>query len=148
MRTVSDGGSYALAFVELVENALGWYVDPKGDTPLYIARATQASIVKKAIAKRPDLYTWHNLRLAIEYCRLKKIEVESPLDVFKYVSTAVKLGASEMPQVDLMEPEIEEIIRKELSQSSSSKWAKRFYRAPTAAARREVLAEYKSEFGL
>lgn len=73
-------------FVLDVENQLG-YQPPPGQ-PLWRARVTDAAKLKRKIASKPQLYSDENLAAALEWCRINKIEVKSPLGVLNFVHLA------------------------------------------------------------
>lgn len=137
----------AKEFVELVENQLGWAPPMEEVTerkPLWKHRIIMAGRVKKAIEKDPNLYTWHNLDLAIEYCRRKKIEVKSPMGVLYKVRQAVDM-ANVVPSTDL-EGAIEAAIEWESTEQrpGHAEWVGRLVRAD-GSARRDVLELWRRE---
>lgn len=134
-------------FVELVENTLGWAPPPDkitDKTPLWKHRMIMAGRVKKKIAEDPRLYTWHNLELTVEYCRRKKIAIQSPLGVFWKVKAAV--DTANVTDTGQLEAQINEAIEWELEhqQPEHSEWVGRLVRAD-GSARADVLALWQRE---
>jgi hypothetical protein len=76
-------------FVQLVSNRLGWLPEEPYSSKMGI----EAKKVTNKMGLDPDLYTFSNLELAVEYCWDKRIP-ESPLGVFKYIKPALR-GAVE-----------------------------------------------------
>lgn len=77
-------------FVVLVENRLGWMPVVDDKTPLHKARGVEVAKLKRKIAEKPELFTWKNLLLAVEYCSRKQIRVASPAAVCWKVEKALK----------------------------------------------------------
>lgn len=137
----------AKEFVELVENQLGWAPPIEEVTerkPLWKHRIIMAGRVKKVIEKDPNLYTWHNLELAIEFCRRKRIEIKSPMGVLYKVKQAVDASAD--TKVTDLEAERNAAIEWELAHQrpGHEEWVGRLVRAD-GSARRDVLELWRSE---
>lgn len=125
----------ATEYCKLVENRLGW-VPPTG-APFRQYRA-EAAKVKRKIATNPDLYTWENLRLAVELLAREK-QSRTPLGVMAHVDRALDLALDR-------EHDVEQLIREAISYESHrgdpAGWITRFARA-TGAYRAQALAEWQ-----
>lgn len=110
------------AFCELVENRLGWQAPD--DVPWRRYRV-EAAKVKRKIAQAPDLYTWRNLQLAVEFCRRQQLE-RTPVGVMAYVQPALEAAAEE--DTDL-EKQIYMAVRVELAKGDPEGWVGRLTRA-------------------
>lgn len=109
------------AYVQLVENKLGWQA-PFG--PEHVRYQSEARKVSLKISTDPELYTWRNLELAVEYLRRQKI-TRSPVGVFHFVPTALQLGVE--VETDL-EDRIREVVNYEVKRGDPDGWADRFAR--------------------
>lgn len=138
-----------MTFVTAVENTLGW-APPEGEVteakPLWKHRTIMAGRVNKAVAKDPNLYTWENLELAIEYCRRKKIEVKSPIGVLYKVKAALDLANT--TAVGDVSQQVQAAIDWELSNQRDGyhDWVGRLVRAD-GSARRDVVERWRRERG-
>ena len=134
----------ATEFVLLVENTLGWV--PDESLELWKARAIMAGRLKKAMAKKPSLYTWENLELAVELLRRQRQPVKSPIFVLYKVEEALKAAVVEQqrPLGDL----IDEAIATERSQPSltSQDWIDQLTRA-VGKYRQDAYDEWRAERG-
>lgn len=130
-------------FVKTVENTLGLVPDPK--YPVWRARALEVQRIKKKMEQDPTI-TLHNLMLAMEYCRRKKIEVKSATALCWKVKEALAEGQAEEVVTD-NERVIAEAIATEqrVADDWSEYWISRFTRA-VGEGRQQVLAEW-SEAG-
>lgn len=57
--------------------------------------------MKALMRKNPELYTLDNLVLAIEYCRRKHVELESPRQLVGFVVPALEIAKDMTPQTDV-----------------------------------------------
>lgn len=122
-------------FCKLVEAHLGWEAPAGAPHQRYRA---EASKVKKKIATNPDLYTWHNLQLAVALLRREK-KPRSPVGVFSHVNRALDLSLDRDTDV---EEQIRKVVAYETALGDPAGWAVRFARA-TGAYRAEALAEWR-----
>ena len=74
----------ATELVQTVENTLGWA--PHG---VRHRKLVVAEVVGK-IAERPGVYTWENLAITVEFLRRKRIQVGSPMYLFRRLEEAVE----------------------------------------------------------
>lgn len=128
--------------VHLVEQTLGWAPAPDGK-PLWKARAIEAAKLKRKIATNPGLYSWHNLELAVEWCRRHKETVPSPVSICWRVERALReANAPRAPRPigDLVD-EAMELEMSRLESPGAHEWVVRFTRA-TGDARLDVLDEW------
>lgn len=90
-------------FIVFVENQLGWTPETSEKKPLWKARAIEVAKLKKKMATDPNLYTWDNLALAVEYLRHKRQPVTSPVAVCWFVKDALKDAVERPTLTDLGE---------------------------------------------
>lgn len=107
------------------ENQLGWQA-PLGNR----AKTLEVYKFKKVIAKNPELYTIRNFMLAIEYCRIKQIEVEHPAMLCGYIDAALERACDYAPLTDV-EKQCQDAIEYELDLEAddSDEWIGRLARA-------------------
>lgn len=79
----------ATGFAEYVEGRLGWPVPSATSLQRRKALMAEAAKIKRKIATDPDLFTWDNLRLAVEYVHSQHLYGRSPVAVFSFVHIAV-----------------------------------------------------------
>lgn len=129
-----------VAFVELVENVLGW-TPPEGS--LRRARSLEAMKLKRKMDTNPELYTWENMRTALEWCRRKKVLVATPASVCWKVEQALREGLGE-EETTATGVSIQEAIGTEQARQDemSEYWITRLTRS-MGPAREEVLQEWK-----
>lgn len=86
--------------------------------------------MKNLMLKQPDLYTLDNLVLAIEYCRRKHIEIESPRQLVGFVKSALEI-AQDMTPLTSVEADRQGAIDAELGEprEDSDYWIGRLSRA-------------------
>lgn len=80
--------------VKHIENTLGWCQPWDDLRPAWKVRSIEAGKINRAIKRNPKLYTMENLLLAVEYLRIRKQPVKSPIGVIYTVEKAIK----EMPK--------------------------------------------------
>lgn len=130
----------ALAFLQVVENTLGWDPGKRGSRrrgqELYVGK------VLDKIATNPQLYTWDNLGLAVELVRRKRHVIQSPLNVFSFVEEAVELAY--VPIERPLDEEMAEATRLEYSRTDpdAELWLMRLARAADHA-RADVLQMWR-----
>lgn len=137
----------ATEFVKMVENTLGWAPPLESTKPLWQVRSIEAGKVNRKIATNPNLYTWHNLELAVEYLRRRRQPVKSPVGVLFKVEAA--LGEANAPApISNLGDEINRAIEVELSHAREGheEWVGRLIRAD-GSARRDVLDTWRAERG-
>lgn len=125
----------ATEFVKLVERRLGWEAPPG---PSYQVYRAEAAKVKRKIASNPDLYTWENLRLAVELLARER-QPRTPIGVFSHVERAVDLAVEKDEDVEL---EIWKVISYETQRGDPQDWGTRFARA-TGGYRKILLDEWR-----
>lgn len=124
-------------FVKIVESRLGFVIPPVD--PHWETYRQEASKVKRKIATNPQLYTWDNLLLAVEYLAQKGMS-RNPVGVFSFVESA--LAVAKEPEQDV-ELDIRAAIRVELHRGDPDGWLPRFSRA-VGGYRREALEEWRA----
>lgn len=89
----------AIGFIVECEQTLGWPLTEElmSEEALYKKRMIHAARIRKEIAKDPELYTWKNLGLAVEYCRQRRILAKPPLYVLKVTERAVAAAPKPKP---------------------------------------------------
>lgn len=127
----------ATEFCQLVETRLGWEAPAGGERRRYM---TEAGKVNKAIAKNPHVYTWDNLRLAVELLRREK-KSRTPFAVLAHVERARDLALDQDTDV---EADIRGAMAIETEKGDLEGWAVRFARTE-GAYRRIVLDEWKAQ---
>lgn len=142
----------ATEIVILCENALGYthktHTAKGVAIPLWKLRSQQARALKIKIAEKPFLYTWHNLELAVEYCKHKRLPLKSVAGLCWYVPDAVALAVT--PEVKLaVSTSVEEAMQYELANPDlpdQALWLRRLVRAQ-GRERLEVLKEWEEVRG-
>lgn len=124
------------AFVQLVENKLGW--QPPATAVHYKRYQAEAAKVKRKIATNPELFTWRNLQLAVELLWRER-QSRTPIGVFAHVERAVQMAAED--EVDV-EVEIRKATLFEEMRGDPAGWVTRFARA-VGPYRAEALAEWR-----
>lgn len=84
----------AVAFAEYVENRLGWAPTDTEAQPRWKTLMTEAGKLNRKVKQNPDLYTWDNLVLTVDWLTRKKVVVRTPLGVFFFVDEALKRAAA------------------------------------------------------
>lgn len=134
----------ATEFVVHCENTLGYVPDETKE--LWKARSIQAGRLNKAIKTKPQLYTWANLELAVEYLRRKRQPIKSPLFALYVVEDALRLARQEQdrPLGEL----IDEALHFERANSAltSHSWVDQLTRA-VGKYRQDAYDEWKAERG-
>lgn len=125
----------ATQFCKLVEQRLGWEVSAGPDWKKYM---TEASKVERKRATNPSLYTWENLRLAVELLAREKTS-RSPVGVLSHVDRALDLALDTEHDV---ETEIRKVIAYEVGRGDPNGWEQRFARTD-GPYRQEALNEWK-----
>ena len=135
---------HATDFIIHCENTLGWVPDETKE--LWKARSIQAGRLNKAIAKKPSLYTWENLELAVEFLRRKRQPIKSPMFVLYVVEDALR--AAQEAQVRPLGEQIDEAIAAEYSQPelTSMTWVDQLSRS-VGQYRQDTLTEWRAERG-
>lgn len=114
------------SFCQLVETELGW------DNPQWFkgkrAYMVEAAKVKRMIAARPDLYTWGNLKLAVQLLKREQ-QTRTPVGVFAHVVRALEAAAA--PEVSI-EVDVQRAIAVEQLRGDPDGWIGRFMRAAPA----------------
>ena len=141
LNTVTD-------FVIHVENQLGWTPTVTEKTPLFKARNIEVAKLKRKIAEKPSLYTWHNLLTTVEYCRRKQIRVASPVAVCWKVEKALKEIGPEAPVSPVAE-RIQKAIAWEQAHSLPGRedWIGMLTRAAGDAREAVLVDRKKARFG-
>lgn len=125
--------SKALDIVILAENRLGLTLsleNSRGNSiPLWKARMIESKKLTKKMAVNPNLYSFLNLELAIEYCRKKKIDISSTLALCSFVNEALRVSAEKMPTTSIDKSIALALIREsEINDSDSEYWTLRLQR--------------------
>lgn len=76
-------------FVLFVENTLGLAI-PTTKTARYRTLILEASHLKKKVETNPELYTWENLALTVEWLRRRREHIKSAAGVCFRVEAALK----------------------------------------------------------
>lgn len=84
----------AVAYVEYVENRLGWAPVDTEEMPRWKSLMVWAGKVNKKVAQSPQLYSWDNLVLTVDWLAKKKVSVRTPAGVFFFVDEAIKRAAA------------------------------------------------------
>lgn len=131
--------SSATAFCKHVEARLGWLPEDRY-APAWQRYRGEASKVLRKIATNPELYTWRNLGLAVEYLAREK-KTRSPVGVFSYVGVALEAAANPDPAV---EEELRAALRLEMAKGDPKGWVERLNRA-VGPFRMELLNQWRQE---
>lgn len=128
------------AFVEYVENRLGWAPVDTEAQPRWKSLMLEASKVKRKVAQNPELNSWENLLATVDFLAKKKVAVKTPLGVFFFVDDVVKrMSAAEA--VDNMAGAMFVAIT-EAMVAGESEWVERLARA-RGPAREVALNEWR-----
>jgi hypothetical protein len=127
------------AFCQMVENRLGW--SPPDGVPWRRYQA-EAAKVKRKINTNPDLFTWRNLTLAVEFCAREHLE-RTPVGVFSYVQPALEAAVEETTD---LEDQIMQAVRVELAKGDPDSWVGVLTRAQ-GRFRVEMLQEWQRSHG-
>lgn len=123
-------------YCKVVESTLGWVPPPGAAFRRYQAMASRVN--KRLRDLDPNLYTWHNLELAVELCRREHLP-RNPLGVLKHVERAVEMSV--VPAPDLWQ-RVVGAIHDERAIGDPDGWADRLARAQ-GEFQREVLEEWR-----
>lgn len=128
----------AIDVVIATENTLGF---THTSSPLYKARAIEASKIKKKIEADPKV-TLDDFMLAIEYCRKKREPVKSPVALYWRIEDA-KAMSNEVSTTTDLSTDVETAMAWELLQLEPDEhWIGRLTRAH-GSHREAVLTEWK-----
>jgi len=132
-----------LDFVIHCENVLG--TSYPTNQPLWQGRALEAKKLKAKMVKNPQLYTWENLTLAVEYLRRRRQAVASPVVACWYVKPALGEAPTPEPARPLGDL-IDEALADEQMQRLHGwqQWVSRLVRAQ-GDVRQEVYDEWRTE---
>lgn len=83
-----------VAFAEYVENRLGWAPTDTEALPRWKSLMVQAGKLNKKVQQNPQLYSWANLVLTVDWLAKKKVTIKGPLGVFFFVDEALKRAAA------------------------------------------------------
>lgn len=140
----------AKAFVEYVENMLGWAPPVTVKTPRWKAIAVEAGKVNKKIATNPTLYTWENLALTVEWLRQRREQIKTPTSILWRVEDALRDSATPVtPKVRVdIAVAIEQAIATEQERRAPGwqGWVSRLTRAQ-GAGRQDTYDEWKAARG-
>lgn len=124
----------ARSYIRLVENRLGWAPFNR-----FSPRSVVISVLKKQDTN-PELYTWDNLRVAVELLA-REHESRSPLGVFHHVERALKLAREDDSD---LEKNIQRALQTERHRGDPDGWVVRFART-TGWYRTEAYKEWQRE---
>lgn len=126
----------APAFCKYVENRLGW--SPPASAPLWYKYTAEARKVEENIADNPDLFTWDNLKAAVELLASER-KFSRPSGVFVHVPRALNRVRDEEMDLDI---DIRHAMTIEAAKGDPDGWVERLSRA-VGAYRVEALGEWK-----
>ena len=133
----------ATELLQLIENTLGWTPNVTETTPRWRAVANMAGRINKKVKTNPQLYTWENLELAVNFLWKARQAVYSPMLVFSVVEQAVAEKHHEPPRP--LGVQVEDALRLEyeIDDAQSHLWISRLSRA-FGTYRADVLAEWRA----
>lgn len=133
-----------VAFCEFVEGQLGWEPDPTKER--WKALMTEAGKLKRKRATNPELYSWENLALTVEWLRRRHHVVSTPTSVCWKVEAALKASATPVTPVVVVDVAKEIVAAIEWEQTQDRMGKAHWIHALTRAAgsgRADVLAEWR-----
>lgn len=132
----------ATEFCEHVENTLGWEPpELKPGQPGWKRYMGEAAKLNRKIKTRPDLYTWDNLLLTVEWLRRQR-KAAGPTGVCWFVVEALKEAPAPDPLSDRLTGEVFDALT-EAMVAGEPDWVETLARA-TGSARHQVLIDWRA----
>lgn len=132
--------------VEACENSLGW-LPPASNKPRWRLVAVEVGKLVAAQRKQPDLVTFRNLEIALDYSRRKKLPVKSPVGLVYRIEEALEYVDTR--ETSPIQEQIDSALEWEAKHAlpDSPTWRSRIIRA-SGPARQTTLAEWRAARGL
>lgn len=139
--------SKAFDIVVLCENVLGWSPKKIGPKGMRYERQLAAWELQKKL-DTSDLFTLHNLELAVEWSRKRREGVSHPLTLFYRIPLALEDALEVAPEPTELELQVTEALvwEREHPDGESDRWIGQFQRA-AGNGRGALLAEWKGTRG-
>jgi hypothetical protein len=132
--------------VEACENTLGW-LPPASNKPRWRLVAAEVGKLVAAQRKQPDLVTFKNLEIALDYSRRKKMPVKSPVGLVYRIEEALEFVDTR--EITPIQQQIDSALEWEAKHDlpDSSTWRSRLIRS-SGTARDTTLADWREARGL